>query len=119
LIGIEFRAQQRDPHSLYVQLLAETGILGFSAFLAMVISLIRALNRACRAVELSPDLQDWLPWISAIRLAIISYLLTSVFLHNAYIRYFWILVAMALAGIQITDNLLKKTERTTSIEAFH
>jgi len=119
LIGIEFRAQQRDPHSLYVQLLAETGILGTIAFLGMVFSLILALNRACRAIELSPHLQDWLPWISAIRLAIISYLLTSVFLHNAYIRYFWILVAMALAGIQITDNLLKNTERTTSIEAFH
>ena len=119
LIGIEFRAQQRDPHSLYVQLLAETGILGTIAFLGMVFSLILALNRACRAIELSPHLQDWLPWISAIRLAIISYLLTSVFLHNAYIRYLWILVAMALAGIQITDNLLKNTERTTSIEAFH
>ena len=116
LIGIEFRTQQRDPHSLYVQLLAETGIFGTIAFLGMAFSLLRALNRACRAVELSPPLQEWLPWISAIRLAIISYLLTSIFLHNAYIRYFWILVAMALAAIQITDSLLKKTERSTFIE---
>ncbi len=119
LIGIEFRTTARDPHSLYVQLLAETGILGTIAFLGMVFSLIRALNRACRAIELSPHLQEWLPWISAIRLAIISYLLTSIFLHNAYIRYFWILLAMALAGIQITDSLLKNPERTTSVEALH
>jgi O-antigen ligase len=119
LIGIEFRTTARDPHSLYVQLLAETGILGAIAFLGMVFALIRALNRAIRAIELSPHLQDWLPWISAIRLAIISYLLTSIFLHNAYIRYFWILVAMALAGIQITDNLLKNTERTKSVEALN
>jgi len=119
LIGIEFRAQARDPHSLYVQLLAETGILGTIAFLGMVFFLIRALNRACRNIELSPHLHDWLPWISSIRLAIISYLLTSIFLHNAYIRYFWILVAMALAGIQITDSLLKNSERSTSMEARH
>jgi O-antigen ligase len=119
LIGIEFRTQARDPHSLYVQLLAETGILGTIAFLGMVFALIRALNRACRAIELSPHLQNWLPWVSAIRLAIISYLLTSIFLHNAYIRYFWVLVAMALAGIQITDNLIKNSERTSPIEALH
>ena len=117
LIGIEFRAQARDPHSLYVQLLSETGILGTIAFLSMVFFLIRALNRACRNLELAPHLHDWLPWISAIRLAIISYLLTSIFLHNAYIRYFWILVAMALAGIQITDSLLKNSERSSLAEA--
>lgn len=116
LIGIEFRAQARDPHSLYVQLLAETGILGALAFLGMIFFLIRALNRSCRNLELSPHLHDWLPWISAIRLAIISYLLTSIFLHNAYIRYFWILVAMALAGIQITDSLLKNSERSSLAE---
>ena len=116
LIGIEFRAQARDPHSLYVQLLAETGILGAIAFLGMVFFLIQALNRACRNLELSPHVHEWLPWISAIRLAIISYLLTSIFLHNAYIRYFWILVAMALAGIQITDSLLKNSERSSLAE---
>ena len=116
LVGIEFRAQARDPHSLYVQLLAETGILGTIAFLGMVFFLLQALNRACRNLELSPQLHAWLPWISAIRLAIISYLLTSIFLHNAYIRYFWILVAMALAGIQITDSLLKNSERSSLAE---
>ena len=119
LIGIEFRAEARDPHSLYVQLLAETGILGTIVFFAMVFFLIQALNKACRAIELTPQLHDWLPWISAIRLAIISYLLTSIFLHNAYIRYFWILVAMALAGIQITDNLLNNSKRSSSIEIQH
>ncbi|HKG52841.1 MAG TPA: O-antigen ligase family protein, partial [Anaerolineales bacterium] len=119
LIGIEFRAEARDPHSLYVQLLAETGIFGTIVFFAMVFFLIQALNKACRAIELTPQLHDWLPWISAIRLAIISYLLTSIFLHNAYIRYFWILVAMALAGIQITDNLLNNSKRSSSIEIQH
>jgi putative inorganic carbon (hco3(-)) transporter len=116
LIGIEFRAEARDPHSLYVQLLAETGILGTIVFLAMVFFLFQALSKARRATELSPHLHEWLPWISAIRLAILSYLLTSIFLHNAYIRYFWILVAMALAGIQITDNLLNNSKRSPTIE---
>jgi putative inorganic carbon (hco3(-)) transporter len=117
LIGIEFRAEARDPHSLYVQLLAETGILGTLTFLGLVYFLFDALNKACRAIERSPHLAEWLPWISAYRFAILSYLLTSIFLHNAYIRYLWILIAMALAGIQITYNLLNNMERNGSVEA--
>src|ERR1041385_2185741 len=119
LIGIEFRATARDPHSLYVQVLAETGILGTIAFIGMVFFLFNALNKTIRAIERSPYLKDWLPWMNAIRLAILSYLMTSFVLHNAYIRYFWILVAMALAGIQITYTLLNNTERNLSVEAHH
>ena len=117
LIGIEFRAEARDPHSLYIQLLAETGLLGTIAFLGIAFSLFDALNKACRAIEGSPRLADWLPWISSYRFAILSYLLTSIFLHNAYIRYLWILIAMALTGIQITYNLLNHGERNGTVEA--
>ncbi len=117
LIGIEFRTEARDPHSLYVQLLAETGILGTIAFLGMIYFLFDALNKACRALEGAPQLAGWLPWISAYRFAILSYLLTSIFLHNAYIRYLWILIAMALTGIQITYNLLNNGERNGTVEA--
>jgi O-antigen ligase len=117
LVGIEFRAEARDAHSLYVQILAETGILGIAAFLGLVYFLFEALNRTCQDIRRSPHLADWLPWISALRFAILSYLLTSIFLHNAYIRYLWILVAMALTGIQITYNLLMNTERNLQLEA--
>lgn len=117
LIGIEFRADARDPHSLYIQFLAETGIVGTVAFLAMIFFLFDALNKACRALEGWPQLADWLPWISAMRFVILSYLLTSFFLHNAYIRYLWLFIAMALAGIQITYTMLNNGERNLPIEA--
>jgi putative inorganic carbon (hco3(-)) transporter len=117
LIGIEFRAEARDPHSLYIQVLAETGILGTVAFFGMVFFLVNALGRAGQAIEKVQRLDEWLPWLNATRLAILSYMLTSVFLHNAYIRYFWILVALALAAIQITYNLLNRSERSTPLEA--
>jgi O-antigen ligase len=118
-IGLEFRTQARDPHSLYVQLLAETGLLGLLAFLGMVFFLFDALNQTCRDIERSQRLPDWLPWISAMRFALLSYLLTSLFLHNAYIRYFWILVALALAGIQITYHVLNNSNGKDTIEAYH
>lgn len=119
LIGLEFRAEERDPHSLYVQILAETGILGALAFVGLILALLNGLNKACLAIEQAPHLAGWLPWMNSIRLAIISYLLTSFFMHNAYFRYFWILLALGLAGIQITYNLLNKTERGSAIEAHY
>jgi hypothetical protein len=91
--------------------------LGTLAFLGMMFFLFDALNKACQAVERSPHLADWLPWISAFRFAILSYLMTSIFLHNAYIRYLWIFMAIALAGIQITYNLLNNLERNVVVEA--
>jgi O-antigen ligase len=117
LIGLEFRAEERDPHSLYVQVLAETGILGALAFFGLIYALLDTLNKACLAIEQTPRLREWLPWMNSIRMAIISYLLTSFFMHDAYFRYFWILVAMALTGIQITYNLLNNAERSTAVEA--
>jgi O-antigen ligase len=118
LVGIEFRATARDPHSLYVQVLAETGILGAITFFGLIIALINALNKALREIERSPGLANWQPWVNAIRMAILSYLMTSFILHNAYIRYFWILVAMALAAIQITDSLVDRSQRKSLREVL-
>ena len=115
LIGIEYRNEEREPHSLYVQLLAETGILGTIAFLGIVVSLLGGLDKSIKAIKHLPSGQAWLPWISAIRLSIIAYLVSSLFLHMAYIRYFWILVALALSAIQITNDLLNNSQKAKSL----
>src|SRR5690606_15715090 len=41
IIGLETRAQEREAHSLYIEILAETGILGFASFMAIVLFLFR------------------------------------------------------------------------------
>ncbi|MGE5248935.1 MAG: O-antigen ligase family protein [Bacteroidota bacterium] len=106
LIGIETRAEPRDAHSLYIQVLAETGILGFVAFMGLMISLLGALSAARKDVKDNPAFASWLPWLTASRLSIVAYLTTSIFLHNAYIRYFWILAAMAITAIQLTQQMV-------------
>ena len=118
LIGLEFRAEEREPHSLYVELLAETGILGTIAFSGIILSLLGGLAESIRVIEHLPYGQSWLPWIIAIRLSIIAYLVTSLFLHGAYIRYFWILVALAISVIRLTDDLVKRHQPSSSFE-FH
>src|SRR6185436_7337012 len=86
IVGLEFRAEERDPHSLYIQVLAETGILGFVAFIGVVLSVFMGLNKVKRLSSHLPKGQLLLPWISSLQVSIAGYLVAAVFLHGAYIR---------------------------------
>ncbi len=115
-IGLETETGERDPHSLYVQILAETGILGAIAFMGFSILLLVTLSRTRKSIEHIVKYQSWVPWITAIQLSIVSYMVTSTFLHGGYIRYFWILVALALSAIQLTEELVLETHQHSSTE---
>lgn len=115
-LGLELRSGERDPHSLYVQILAETGIVGGITFLGFSILLLANLSRARRSVSYIPSYQDWVPWISAIQLSVIGYFITSIFLHGSYLRFFWIFVALALSAIQLTEESLIDSDRTNPLE---
>jgi putative inorganic carbon (HCO3(-)) transporter len=101
-IGIELRSEEREAHSLYLQVMAETGIFGIFAFLGIVISLLAGLSKTVKSIQYLPHYQRWLPWINALQVSILGYLVAAVFLHGAYIRYFWILVALSITAIQLT-----------------
>ncbi len=114
LIGIEQRAEARDPHSLYVQLLAENGILGFLAFFAVIYSVFSGLSKAKQSVDYLPALREsWTPWISSLQTSLVGYLIAATFLHGAYIRYFWILVGLSVAVVRLTDEMIEDANRTT------
>jgi len=106
-IGIEVRAEARDPHSLYIQLLAENGLLGFLAFVGAMVAMFKGLVKAKRSIQYRPDLeQNWAPWISSIQVSLVAYLIAATFLHGAYIRYFWVLFGLGCAAIRITAEML-------------
>ncbi|MEW6401725.1 MAG: O-antigen ligase family protein [Chloroflexota bacterium] len=117
LIGIEVRAEERDAHSLYIQVLAETGLIGALAFAGIVTSLFSALGRISADLKRSKFRTTWRPWIVALQMSLIGYMLTSIFLHDAYIRYFWILVAICISAIRISAELLEHTKHATPSEA--
>jgi O-antigen ligase len=106
LIGVEYEYGERDPHSLYTQLLAETGILGTVTFLGVILSTMNALNKTIRSIRPYPSYSSYLPWIVAFQTSICGYLVASMFLHANYIRYFWILIALSLTAIQLIDERL-------------
>ncbi|OQY82003.1 MAG: hypothetical protein B6D40_09910 [Anaerolineae bacterium UTCFX3] len=110
-VGLEVRSGERDPHSLYVQLLAETGFLGALLFIGFSAALLIGLTRARASIAHLEEYRHWTPWITAIQLTIVGYLLTSFFLHGAYLRFFWIFAALAMSAIQLTQELLQDSER--------
>ena len=72
--------ERQYPHSLFVELASENGILGLAAFAAaMVVAFLSLRNKN--------------PLSASIAIALAGYLVSSLFLHSAYQRYLWLLLA--------------------------
>lgn len=118
LIGLEFRNEERQAHSLYVEVLSETGIIGIISFLGIIASLFTGLSRAKKNLKNSPYDEYWSPHINAVMVSLITYLFAGIFLHGAFIRYFWILAAMGITAIQLTDELLIRYKQSPKTEVL-
>ncbi len=92
-VGITSDLNTRQAHNLYAGIAAETGLLGFIAFFGIFAATLTALARARRRCRvLAPEYADM---ATAFILAVTAYLTTGFFLHLAYERYLWILLALA------------------------
>ncbi len=94
--------QPRKPHDRYLGVAAETGIFGLAAFLGILGMTMRGLVAARRAaLGRHPDLA----WLAAgLVLAVAGNMVTGLFLHLAYQRYFWLLLALASSAYFIATG---------------
>jgi putative inorganic carbon (hco3(-)) transporter len=88
--------RKMGAHNMYLESLAETGILGFSLLMAMVGVTLRRLLQLRRYWKSRNS--EYAHTITSILLAIVVFLVTGLFLHLAYGRYFWLLLALAGAA---------------------
>jgi O-antigen ligase len=107
-IGIDRRVQ-RSAHSLYVEIAAETGVVGIVAFGGLVLALFMWLRRVWTSPALPDELRDF---ARVLAVALSGYLLASVFLHAAYPRFLWMLAAASLAVAETAYE--RRTRRTTA-----
>ncbi len=90
IVGVD-----RQAHNLYLGLAADTGILGLLAFTGVVASILGPLAATRRRLAAArPDLAAL---ATGYAMAIVVYLTTGLFLHFAYIRYFWLFAGLAAA----------------------
>jgi putative inorganic carbon (hco3(-)) transporter len=96
-LGLRYLESERRGHSLYLEMAADTGIIGLGAFLAMVLTALAYLYRNARYWRERDTERSILA--SSFFFALIAYLATAVFLHLSYQRYFWLLLALASSTI--------------------
>lgn len=104
-LGLEQRTSDRKAHSLYLEIAAETGLLGLITFGGLFVSLIVGLNKARNRLKALNEDPHWAGWITSIQMSIGAYLISSFFLHGDYLRYLWLLAALGVTMIHLADHL--------------
>jgi O-antigen ligase len=95
------------PHNISMQLLSETGIVGFILFFTMVTSL------SIRLVKESFIKKDWLLYFLIINIIIASFLplqTNTDFFSNKYSSLVWLLVGVTLGLCRYIENTKKSSD---------
>ena len=84
------------PHNLFLEVAAETGIVGLLAFAAVAVTLFGSAARAAarfrgRGEERASRL------VAALAVGLVGYFTCSVFLHGHFQRYLWLLAGLVVA----------------------
>jgi O-antigen ligase len=115
-LGLRYLQSERRGHSLYLELAADTGLVGLGAFLAMVGTPMVLLYRSARRWRTRDPQRAMVA--SSFFFALFAYLACGVFLHLSYQRYLWVLLALASAAIwtlrrEAEDELLEGRARVS------
>lgn len=101
-VGFKLLDPSRRAHNLYLEELADTGVVGFALF-GSIVALTMARLVGVRRRAFGRDRATFF-LASGLLLSIFTYLVTAVFLHLSYARYYWFLLALAGAAIHIEER---------------
>ncbi len=96
-LALDGRREERQAHSLYLEVAAETGLIGIAAFGSLLFFAFTSVLRM-RSVLLASGRETEAQAATAFAIALFGYLAGSVFLHLTYPRYFWLLLGIAFAA---------------------
>lgn len=100
----------RHPHSLYIEILSETGLVGFITFSIFFYYLFSYLLRARKKYESYVADSDWGSWMTALVFALMTFLVSGLFLHGLLFRYIWVFIGFILAALAINRDLLRAVQ---------
>ena len=114
-IGLDPRLSQRSAHSLYLQIAAETGVVGIAILGFILWKALKGLWRV-RKRFLEASMQDAANLTGAFLIGFLGYLFAGLFLHAAYPNFLWMLIGIALALPIVAENeMAVETERVPSL----
>lgn len=88
--------ERHYPHSLYLEIAAESGLAGLAIF-AVVVAISLANFRSAYEELTAGGQRELAGLAKALELALIGYLVSSLFLHGHFQRYLWLLFAFSAA----------------------
>jgi len=101
---VDFGPNSRFAHSLYIEILSETGLFGFIAFLLFFSTLFIEMFRIRKIFNIYAIQTNWSSWATALAMSVLTFLISGIFLHGIFFRYIWILIGLAMAAISIADD---------------
>lgn len=104
-IGLDPRREQRAPHSLYLEIASETGMLGIVSFGAMMWGMFYSIWQA-RKRFLQAGMEGDASMVVALGIGIVGYLIAAIFLHSAFPRYLYLLFGIAMATPHVAEHAL-------------
>lgn len=101
-LGLDTRGQERSAHSLYLEIAAETGLIGIIAFGLILVTAFQHLYLA-NQIFLENGQRDYSYITWALGVGLVGYLTGSLFLHLSYARYFWMLIGLVIATRYVAE----------------
>jgi O-antigen ligase len=98
-VGLDGRREERQAHSLYLEVAAESGVVGLLVFGSMLFYAAVGPWRARQGCLDRGDVET-ARLLAAVGLAFFGYLVGSLFLHLSYPRYFWLMYGLVLSTRQ-------------------
>jgi putative inorganic carbon (hco3(-)) transporter len=102
-VGLIEQLKTYRGHNLYLETLAETGILGLASFMAIILATMHGLWKVWKKLQYEGS--EFADAAIAFFLCLVAYLISAIFAHLSYQRYFWLLVALCSATIHILGRV--------------
>lgn len=109
-LGMEFRAEVRQAHNLYLEVAAETGLMGLFSFVLLLWVTLKSVWMG-RQILLRNNLISISNMVTAYGLGFLGYLVAAFFIHNAYPRNFWVIAGIALAIPRMIEVEIETTKK--------
>jgi O-antigen ligase len=102
--SLAYRARGIPPHNLYLEIAAEHGLLGLLVLAGLLLTAVRAVIEARRRFFAAGDRKtgELVAWMG---IGLFGYMVSSFFLHGAYLYMLWLQLALIIAARQIARAL--------------
>jgi O-antigen ligase len=111
-IGLANVATEREAHNLYLEVAAESGIVGLLAFGLILFSSLREIVLARRQF-IEAKMTEYAAMTTAFGVGFLGYLAAAAFIHGAFQRYLFVLLGIAWGLRLVVQNTL--AERSVSL----